>query len=283
MSSSQYIGLDLGGTQLRGGRVGNGGLITLHSEPTQANGKEEEVVEQVCVVIEKLLHPEVKAIGIGVPGLVELATGTVFDIVNIPSWKEVPLQSILEERFQLPVRINNDANCFALGEYLYGKGRSFRSMVGVTIGTGLGAGIIVEGKLFSGIHCGAGEYGMLDYLDHNVEYYASGSFFQNQYAIDGKEVFERAKAGDAEALAMYAEYGKHLGNAIKFILYTLNVELIVLGGSVKAAWPYFQQAMWEQVRTYAYQPALHNLQIEVTELENSAILGTAALYEDALR
>ena len=85
--------------------------------------------------------------------------GIVIDVLNIPSWKEVPLKKILEDRFQKPVWLNNDSNCFALGEYHFGKGQGYSNMLGVTIGTGLGTGIILNGKLCSGANGGAGEFG----------------------------------------------------------------------------------------------------------------------------
>ena len=84
------------------------------------------------------------------------------------------MSQLIEEKFRLPVRVNNDANCFVLGEYHYGKGQGFDSMIGLTIGTGLGSGIIIDKQLFSGCNGGAGEFGMMEYLDHCYEYYASG-------------------------------------------------------------------------------------------------------------
>jgi glucokinase len=121
---------------------------------------------------------------------------------------------------------------------------------------------------------------MIDYLDNYYEYYASGEFFQNVYGINGKTVFKKAGAGDKEALKMYEELGTHLGNAIKTILYACDVDLIVLGGSVRHAFPYFSKTMWQQIQTFAYKRAIENLQIEISELNNSGILGAAALHFD---
>ena len=178
----------------------------------------------------------IPAIGIGVPGLVNAGEKMVYDVVYIPSWKEVPLQKWMQDRYQIPVFVDNDANCFALGEFYFGKGKGVNSMIGLTVGTGLGSGIIIDKKLYSGKNGGAGEFGMIDYLDHSCEYYASGQFFENVYKMNGEEVFKNAKEGNAIAIKMYEEMGTHLGNAIKMILYALDVELIVLGGSVRHAW-----------------------------------------------
>jgi glucokinase len=220
----------------------------------------------------------VKAIGIGVPGLVN--KGIVFDVVYIPSWKEIPLQALMEERYQIPVTINNDANCFALGEFYFGKGKGRDSMIGLTIGTGLGTGIIINKKIYSGVHCGAGEFGMIDYLDESYEYYGSGQFFQNVYGISGELAFQRAREGDRKAIKMYEEMGRHLGNAIKVILYALDVDLIVLGGSVRNAFSYFSKTMWQSVQSFPFKRSVDSLHIEVSELENSGVLGAAALYLD---
>ena len=141
---------------------------------------------------DSLFNRSIEAIGVGVPGLVDPVSNIVFDVVNIPSWKKIDLQHAMEARYKIPVRVNNDANCFALGEFYFGKGKGCNSMLGLTIGTGLGSGLILDKKLFTGNTGGAGEFGMIDYLDQNLEYYASGQFFQNVYQIQGEEVYERA-------------------------------------------------------------------------------------------
>jgi glucokinase len=219
----------------------------------------------------------------GIPGLIDEEQGMVYDVVYIPAWKKVPLQKWLQERYGIPVLLNNDANCFALGEFYFGNGQGHRSMIGLTIGTGLGSGIIINQKLYAGATGGAGEFGMIDYLDHCYEYYASGQFFKNVYGMDGEEVFRRAKEGKKDALDMYSEMGRHLGNAIKMILYAVDVDLIVLGGSVRHAYPWFQKSMWESINTIAYQRAAKRLRVEVSALQNSGLLGAAALYQNAGR
>ena len=282
MKYTNTIGIDLGGTNIRGGLVNGKELKNITSERLNTKAAEAEIVQQLFKLTERLVNDSVSAIGIGVPGLVDEERGIVFDVINIPSWKELPLKQLMEERFQIPVLINNDANCFAVGEYYFGKGVEGDSMVGLTIGTGLGSGIILKGKLYSGKTCGAGEFGMIDYLDHYIGYYASGQFFKNVYDVDGEVIFEKAQAGDATALKMYEELGGHLGNAIKTILYALEVDKIILGGSVRHALPFFEQCMWNRLKTFAYKRTIDNLKIEVSELENSGILGAAALHYDSL-
>jgi len=280
MHNKTIIGIDLGGTNIRGGLVKEKILSSVFQQRIASQGSLEEVLQQLFQLTDALIKEDVKAIGIGVPGLTDTKTGNVYDVVNIPSWKEIPLQKLMEERYQLPVIINNDANCFALGEFYFGKGKESNSMVGLTIGTGLGSGIIINKKLYAGNHCGAGEFGMIPYLDQYYEYYASGQFFQNVYNADGEIIFQRATKGDAAALKMYQEMGAHLGNAVKTILFALDVNLIILGGSVRKASPYFLKSMWRSIQNFAFKRTAEQLEIKISELENSGILGAAALHYD---
>ncbi len=279
--STKVIGIDLGATNIRGAVVKGEDISEIISRRIQTKGTEEQVLEDVYSLIDALIDNEVKAIGIGVPSVIDVKLGIVYDVIHIPSWKEVHLKELLENRYHIPVFVNNDANCFALGEYYFGKGKGVADMIGLTIGTGLGAGVIINNHLYAGKNCGAGEFGMVDYLENNYEFYASGSFFQNVYGLNGEDVFKRAKSGDAEALKLYSELGVHLGNAIKMIMYTYDTELIILGGSVQLAFEFFEKAMWERIKTFGFPKSIKYLQIKTSALQNSGILGAAALYFDA--
>ncbi|MDP4129682.1 MAG: ROK family protein [Bacteroidota bacterium] len=282
LQGTKVIGIDLGGTNLRAGLVNENTVSTVHSKRINPQASVEEVMQDLFSLSDQLIGSSVKAIGIGVPSVVDLEQGIVYDVQNIPSWKEVPLKKWMEEKYQLPVIVNNDANCFALAEHYYGQGKGNPFMIGLTIGTGLGAGIIINNKLYPGVNCGAGEFGMVDYLDKYYEYYACGQFFQNVYQTDGELVFKKAIAGDAGAISMYAEMGEHLGNAIKTILYTYDTDLIILGGSVRKAYPYFSKNMWKRIHTLVYLRSAERLQIKLSELEHAGILGAAALYFDSI-
>ena len=282
MTEIKIIGIDLGATNIRGAVVTGDAMGDIVSRRINTKGTEEQVLEDVYFVVDRLIAKDVKAIGIGVPSVVDVEFGIVYDVVHIPSWKEVHLKQILEEKYKVPVFVNNDANCFILGEYYFGKGKGIKNMVGLTIGTGLGAGIIINNQLYAGPNCGAGEFGCVDYLDNNYEFYCSGSFFNNVYGLDGQQVFKDAQNGDARALELYAEMGIHLGNAIKLVMYTYDPALIILGGSVQLAYDYFEKTMWERIRTLVYPKSVERLVIERSELENSGILGAAGLYFDSL-
>ncbi|SFP66207.1 ROK family protein [Parafilimonas terrae] len=277
----KIIGIDLGATNIRGAIVQQNDLSQITSQRIRSNGTEEDVLNDVFALADALMHDDITAIGIGVPSVVDVQEGIVYDVQYIPSWKEVHLKKLMEDRYHIPVFVNNDANCFALGEYYFGKGKGYDSMIGLTVGTGVGAGIIIHKKLYAGYNCGAGEFGMVNYLDKVYEYYCSGSFFENIHALSGEFVYTQAQHEDVQALKLYEELGMHLGNCIKTIMYTYDPQIIILGGSVRHAYNYFEEAMWKRIKTFAFSKSAERLIIETSSLQNSGILGAAALYYDA--
>lgn len=275
---SVYIGVDLGGTNMRAGRVENDCLVAQASERTPKSPKDTvETIDLLERVIRSVWTPEVSAIGIGVPGLVDRQNGVVYNLVNIPHWDVVPLREILEARFGVRVVIDNDANCFALGERVFGVGRQYENFVGLTLGTGLGGGIIQQGRLLADSNCGSGEFGMMPYRDNILEYYCSGSYFMNIWGVDGKTMYERALKGDAEALEAYRQLGEHIAAAVKIVMLAVDPEMIVFGGSVAAAHALFEESLWENLRDFAYPNSVKRLRIFFSEMENPAILGAASL------
>jgi len=278
--STKIIGIDLGGTHVRAGVVSEGRLENIASVRIPSDGSVDEVLRVIFQLVDPLIDGNTNAIGIGVPSVVDVEKGIVYDVQNIPSWKVVELKKLMEERYRLPVLINNDANCFALGEKYFGKGRKAHSLIGLTIGTGLGAGIIINDKLYPGLNTGAGEFGCVDYLDKYYEYYASGQFFENCYHTNGEVVFQKAQSGDPLSTMILEELGTHIGNAIKMILYTYCPELIILGGSISKSYSFFEKTMWQRIHTYIYSNTLEHFHLEISELENGGVLGAAALYYD---
>jgi len=281
MARQAIIGIDLGGTKVGIGRVEDGRIVQHVSAAVSAQGSEQQIVEEVVGAVAQLFDPDVAGIGVGVPSVVDVEKGIVYDVQNIPSWKEVRIKDILEKRFGRPVYVNNDANCFAIGEKHFGKGVKFRHLVGLIVGTGLGAGIIINGRLYSGPNCGAGEFGMIPYKDSILEHYASGQFFVKSYRIRGEEVHSRAEKGDQEALAIFERFGAHLGDALMIIMLAVDPEAIILGGSVSRDFPFFEKAMRERMRVFPYHKTLERVVIEVSGQPQIAILGAAALYYDA--
>jgi glucokinase len=275
------LGVDLGGTNVRAGLVRDQRLGEVVSAQINPQGSVEEVLDELCALIDRARPADAAGLGIGVPSVVDIQQGIVYDVVNIPSWREVPLKAILEQRYARPVLVNNDANCFALGEKHFGKGVGCQALIGLILGTGFAGGIVVDGKLYPGKNCGAGEFGLIPYLDSIYEHYCCGQFFPRRVGQTGAEVFRRAVAGDRDALQVFAEFGHHLGEAVKTVLYAYDPEMIVLGGSVRKAFRFFEATMWETIRSFVFSNSIKSLRVAVSELEHVAILGAAALHYDA--
>jgi len=275
------LGVDLGGTQVRAGKVR--GSAVERSAVARISGRERaEVVNgELYRTIDAVFDDEVRGIGCGVPSVVDVETGVVYGVENIPSWREVPLKADLERRYGVPAYVNNDANAFAVGELHFGAGRGHRNLVGLTIGTGLGAGVIVDGRLYSGSHCAAGEIGAIPYREHTIEHYCAGAFFQRNAGMPGEAVYARAQAGEPAALALFEEFGFELGYAVLLVLYAYDPELIVLGGSISVALPLFGGTMRERLREYPWPHVVAALRIAAGEVQDAGILGAAALYLDA--
>ena len=149
--------------------------------------------------------------------------------------------------------------------------------MGLTLGSGFGSGLILDGNLYAGKNCGAGEVGMLPYRDSIFEHYCSGMFFEREFNISGEQVFEKARDGETDAKIMYEAFGTHLGNGIKAVMYAYDPEMIVLGGTIRKAYRFFGESMHRAMEDFAYTNSLKNLQIEISERENISVLGAAAL------
>lgn len=272
------IGVDMGGTNIRAGKIIEQKITKIAKEATPSTGTQSEVLEALFKVIDGCFDGNTKSIGIGVPSIVDVEKGIVYDVVNIPSWKIVPLKEILEDRYKIPVFVNNDANCFALGEKYFGKAKPYKNIVGLTLGTGMGSGLLFNGRLYEGVNCCAGEFGNIPYLKSNFEYYCSGQFFAEEKGTTAINAYNQALLENPVALQQFSEFGFHLGQAIKSILYAYDPEIIILGGSLTKAYEFFRPDMYDAILDFAYQNVLTHLKIEISELEHSAIYGAAALY-----
>lgn len=275
--NNSVLGIDIGGTYLKIGQVENGVIIKQTSKSVDSKASEEDTLFSLFEAIDGIIDPDVTAIGIGVPAVVDPLTGIVYDVQNIPSWKEVALKKLVENRYNLPVYLNNDANCFALGEKIFGKGKNFENFIGLSIGTGIGMGIIINNNLYNGVLCGAGEVGMLPYKDGIVEEYSSSFFFSNKYQKTAEKLSLNAANGDKKALQAYAQFGTHLGECLKSILYMYAPEAIILGGSISKSFLLFKESMELSLQSFAYQKQIENLIIETSNQEGIAILGAASL------
>lgn len=276
------VGVYLGGKNLRVGRVRNNAVEASLALEIDNHNSEEVILKEIMDAIDQVFTSDVKGIGIGVPSLVDVSKGIVYNVEHMPSWREVHLGDLLSERYKVGVYVNNDANCFAIGEKYFGKAKKYANVVGVVVGVGLGCGIITDNRLYSGTNCGAGEFGCIPYRDHNYEYYCTTQYFETKYGLKADVLYRRAKKQDKIALAILEQFGIDFGQAIIAILYAYDPECIVIGGNVSRFFPYFEEHMWKVVRKFQYEKTIEKLKIEVSEQPDIAVLGAAALYYDAI-
>lgn len=278
MKKEIIVGVDIGGTSIGAGCIIDKKIEKIYSKPTGATRSADEILETLFEVIEHVLLPGTLAIGVGVPGLLNAEKGEILNIYNIPAWKNLPLKQKIEERFAIPVHINNDANCFALGEKHFGKGQQYKNMVAIALGTGVGGGIIINDKIHTGMFGGAGEVGCWPYKDESFEAYCGSDFFIKKNNITGQELFEKAMSGDQQAQKIFDEFGMNIGKLIKNILFILAPEAIVIGGSISQSFSFFEAGIHNELSDFPFKVIVDKLAIEQSELNDIAILGAAGLY-----
>ena len=305
MSSSKAIGIDFGGTSIKsavaeaGQIVERGAVIdtTKHAGP-------DSLMKELFEVIDALRqkHPEVGGVGIGLPGFVDCASGIVHHLSNVPGWTSVPMLEILRSRTRLKAAIENDANAMAYGEYRHGAAKGARNVVCITLGTGVGCGLILDGRLFRGSRFAAGEIGhsSIDFYGPRGVYGTPGDL---EVYVGNKQVRERASrlytaagkprspeectpaglaelanAGDRTALALWDGLGIELGAALVNVIWLLNPDAIVIGGGVAKAGPLIFDPVIRTIRERVSPLFYEELRVVAASLGNDAgIIGCAEL------
>ncbi len=289
MDSPVVIGLDVGGTKILSGIVDRDGNVLADHELASPGGGEDAVLAALDEAVEALLDDSVAAIGYGIPANLERGTGRVLWATNLPL-TDVDLVGRSRERFGLPVAIENDASCAALAEWRLGAGRGTENLLLLTLGTGVGGGIVVDGRLFrswvelghlvveqGGRECTCGGRGHLEVL-------ASGSAAdlaaRELYGEDANAytLVERAKAGEEGARRALRRMGHSLGAAIGSLANVFDPELVVVGGGFgAAAGDFVLDAAREAARREAIYPADERLRVVPAELGSEAGLVGAGL------
>ncbi|MCP4310530.1 MAG: ROK family protein [Bacteroidetes bacterium] len=272
-----YIGIDIGGTSMVAARFNESEILHRSEVPTGADQPAEEIMESLFGAIEKVLTSEVVGIGIGMPGFMDTESGEILLINNIPSFNGFSVKKAVEKRFGLPVFQNNDANCFALGEAWFGAGKSYNNLVGVTLGTGLGGGIIIQRKIHTGLVGGAGELGCFPFKGGIVEDTCSAALFANKYQKSGAEFYKAAKAGDKAALSAFDELGKNIGEMLNVVMYILAPEAFIIGGSVAGAWEFLEKPIRAEVDKFPVKLISEKTELVKAQLDNAGLYGAAAL------
>ena len=310
MSSPTAIGIDFGGTTIKFALVEDGKIIqrgevidTLHSGDSSA------IEEALLGRIEQLraLRPDTVAIGVGLPGIIDSVNGIVHRLSNVPGWNDIPLRDLLHRRTGLYAAIENDAKCMAYAEWKYGAARNGKNVVCVTLGTGVGGGIILDGRLYRGSFLGAGEIGQMsiDYQGLPGNYGNLGAIEKyvgnHQIAERGQRLYESAgrlvsleqctpavlaaaaQAGDPVARQLWAEIGREIGVALANVVWLLNPDTIVLGGGVAKAGDLLFEPIRRTIQSTTMPTFYENLKILPAALGNDAgIIGSASVALDSM-
>jgi glucokinase len=308
------IGVDLGGTNLRTAILSpDGSILDRHKEATHAADGWETVVARLIENIKRQRAVavqqgfDVAAIGVGAPGVIQADKGIVVKSPNFPDWNNLPLKDQLEKALGTPVFLENDANAAALGEQWRGAGRGIRSMILLTLGTGVGGGIILDNKIWHGADGMAGEIGHMTLIPDGrpctcgntgcLEMYSSArgivqSFLEAQgkeangisdglKQISSEQVYEAAGAGNEIAVRVMKDMGRMLGIGIASLINIFNPERIVVGGGVKDAWPLFIGSTREEIMKRAFAVPAQRTEIVPSQLgDDAGMVGAAAVAFD---
>lgn len=291
----QVIGVDLGGTAIKLARFDHTGEVLAEATiPTPQPSLPGAVCIAICDAIDQL-DPEHSAdlVGVGLPGPMDAAARVARVCINLPGWEEVPLADWLEPRLGRRVTLANDGNCALVGEAWKGAARGCSDVVLLTLGTGVGGGVMLGGVLFTGHNGAAAEPGLIgvdpEGLPCNsgnrgsLEQFASIAALRRLWDGEPAELANRAFKGDPEALAVWEQYGRTLGIGISSLVYVLTPQKVLLGGGLAAAAEHFLPAVRREVEMRVQAVSREGLLIEACALGNGAgRLGAARLALDRL-
>jgi len=288
MTATHSIGVDLGGTKILAGVVSRDGEVVRRHERSTPTESEEALVHELEIAISEVLGDDVGAIGLGVPGPLDLPNGRTYDMVNLP-FHDFPLRDHMAQRFSLPVGLDNDANAAAIAEWRCGAGRGAEDMIMLTLGTGLGGGVISGGRPFRGARGGGVELGHVVIVHDGIpcqggchgrghlEAYVTGQAATKRAqeafgpAADAHRLVRLANEGDEQAKEIIADIGRHLGSAMGSFANVFEPALIVIGGGFGvAAWEHLVDAADEVVRREALRPMRDEVRIVPAELGTTA-------------
>lgn len=301
MQAGHAIGVDLGGTKILAGVVDRRGkVVRRHERPTPQDSQEHVLAELEAAVAE-LLDESVAALGFGAPSPIDQARGVVVRCVNVPL-ADAPLRQRMSERFRRPVGLDNDANAAAVGEWRAGAGRGRDDLVMLTLGTGVGGGVVSRGKPYRGRNGAGAELGHVVIVHDgrpcqgactgrgHLEAYVSGSAASAAArrafgpSADAHRLVRLANEGDAEAKKLLEEVGRHLGSGIGSFVNVFGPQLVVLGGGFGvAAYEYLCEPAEEVLRREALEPMRSAVRLAKAELGTAAgLIGAAFVGFEAL-
>jgi len=295
------IGVDLGGTKILAGIVARDGNIVRRHERATPQDSQEHVLAELEAAVAELLDESIEAIGFGVPSPIDQVRGVVVRCVNVPL-EDAPLRDRMHERFGIPVGLDNDANAAAIGEWRAGAGRGEDDVLMLTLGTGVGGGVISGGKPFRGRDGEGAEFGHVVIVHDgrpcqgactgrgHLETHASGSAAtaaaQEVFgpAVDAHRLVRLANEGDGPAKELLAEVGRHLGSGLGSFVNVFGPRLVILGGGFGvAAYDHLLGPAEEVMRREALEPMRSSARVAKAELGTSAgLIGAAFVGFEAL-
>jgi len=307
------IGVDLGGTNIKLGIVTNTGrLIKKISIRTEAEKGPKKIIENIIAGIHGLAAKsryEIEGIGIGCPGVVTPGKGIVENPPNLPGWNRVNIGKIILKEFHKPVFVDNDANAAAIGELIFGSGKSYRSFIMITLGTGVGGGIVINKKIYHGDFGAAGEIGhiSIDYKGPKcncgsygcIEAYAGNQYLRNRVRqqlkkhpesklwklinndlskVSPRNIQDAAESGDAFSKSVIDELGVYLGSAFASLVNVLDVSVFIIGGGIAGFGKPLFDSIKKTIARRVMAPIRPRVRVLPAKLKNDAgIKGASAL------
>ena len=302
--NSLAIGIDFGGTTIKAAVVKGAEIVRRGTTINTQSYSAQELIAALAGEIQRLKgeFPAVRAAGIGLPGIVDSVGGIVHQLTNVKGWSETPLRDLLKEKTGLPMAIENDAKAMTYGEWKFGAGRNFTNVVCLTLGTGVGGGLVIDGRLYRGSGLGAGEIGQMS-IDYNgvpgnygnlgaLEKYVGNVQITeralSRYAAAGRvlpreeaspaALAAAAQGGDPVALELWGEIGTEIGVACANVVWLLNPDCVILGGGVANA----GELLFSTIRRVVGERTMHvfheRLEVLPAKLGTDAgMIGCAAL------
>lgn len=307
MPKKFIIAIDLGGTNLRIALIDQGYRIKdKKTQSTPRLVKKDILIQTIIDAINKIIEnnnlnkTNILGVGLGLPGPIDAKRGIVHFLPNIPGWKEVNLKKILEARLKLPVFLDNDANLMTLAEFSQGAARGRKNAVCLTLGTGVGGGIIIDAGLYRGSNFAAGEIGHIPineegprcncagrgcleaYIGNNRIIKAAKKLFRRNVSLE--DLSQMAKRGNKKALRLWSQVGRHLGAALTGVVNFLNPEVIVIGGGVANAGKILFTQVKETISSRAMPVQARGVKVLKAKLGNRAgLLGAAILVKQGVK
>ena len=278
------IGIDLGGTNIKAGLVSPSGKVIKKCEmPTEARKGTKTVINNIISSVNNVKTGKISGIGIGSPGPMDFKKGVIANPVNLP-FRNIPLRQIIQNRFKIKTYLDNDANCFALGEAVFGSGKKYENIVGITLGTGIGGGEIINKKIYHG-RSNAAELGHMTIKfdgikarsgnNGDIEEYAAARGIKKIFGGSNPySIYKLAVKGNKRAKNAFETAGCYLGIELANLLYAFDPDIIVIGGKISHSWEFFSKSMNETIRKrYFAKPC----PVVKSRLKDAGILGAAAL------